>query len=229
MAYGLALHTTSTQLGLALIGCTDGNANTLHTRSHDLGRDMITHLHLHVLQFLTPHTWADLCFIAVAKGPGSFTSTRIGVVMARTLGQQLNVPVFGISSLEAAAYADVLSDVLSDVPSDVLLCRDDRDRLTGDRAVGLNAARGEIFTGIYGYDQERDDIVCLQTDAAMLPQVWQKQLASRLPPPISLNVNPDHIAADTAAMATIARKRWLRGEQPAWFTLTPFYGQHPVT
>jgi len=232
MAYGFALHTTSTWLGLALIDCAEGvtdtpdtpdtpQTDTPHTRSYDLGRDMITHLHLHTQEFLAPHTWADLSFIAVAKGPGSFTSTRIGVVMARTLGQQLDLPVFGISTLAAAAYADVLWH------------RDDRncdyDSPSGDRAVELDAARGQVFTGIYRNDRDRDDLVCLQADSAMSPTMWREQIANRQPSPISLSVKPDRITEDTAAIAILARNRWLGGDRPAWFELTPFYGQHPVT
>ncbi|HBL14873.1 MAG TPA: tRNA (adenosine(37)-N6)-threonylcarbamoyltransferase complex dimerization subunit type 1 TsaB, partial [Cyanobacteria bacterium UBA11162] len=70
----------------------------------DLGRDLSTHLHQHLTEFLMPQTWADLAFIAVAKGPGSFTGTRIGIVTARTLAQQLDIPLFGISTLAAVAW-----------------------------------------------------------------------------------------------------------------------------
>lgn len=45
----------------------------------------------------------ELDGVAVAAGPGSFTGLRIGMVTAKTLGQALNVPVAGISTLEALA------------------------------------------------------------------------------------------------------------------------------
>ncbi|MBY0358149.1 MAG: tRNA (adenosine(37)-N6)-threonylcarbamoyltransferase complex dimerization subunit type 1 TsaB [Candidatus Obscuribacterales bacterium] len=47
---------------------------------------------------------SSLDLIVVDIGPGSFTGVRVSVVTARTLGQGLNLPVAGISTLEAMAY-----------------------------------------------------------------------------------------------------------------------------
>src|ERR671933_926060 len=99
--YGLAIHTTSPQLGVAIANFADDTRSS----TWDLGRDMSTHLHQYLAEFLMPQTWADLAFIAVAKGPGGFTGTRIGVVTARTLAQQLDIPLFAISALAAVAWA----------------------------------------------------------------------------------------------------------------------------
>ncbi|NJK61166.1 MAG: tRNA (adenosine(37)-N6)-threonylcarbamoyltransferase complex dimerization subunit type 1 TsaB [Oscillatoriales cyanobacterium SM2_1_8] len=44
--------------------------------------------------------WSTLAFVAVATGPGSFTGTRVGVVSARTLGQQLGTAVFAIAEAD---------------------------------------------------------------------------------------------------------------------------------
>ena len=45
----------------------------------------------------------DLAMVAVDEGPGSFTGVRVGVSAARAMGQVLNVPVVGVSALEAIA------------------------------------------------------------------------------------------------------------------------------
>ncbi|MEO8477501.1 MAG: tRNA (adenosine(37)-N6)-threonylcarbamoyltransferase complex dimerization subunit type 1 TsaB [Actinomycetota bacterium] len=67
--------------------------------------------------------------IAVGVGPGLFTGLRVGVQTAKTLAQVLNVPIVGISSLDALAYAV---------------------RHTHRRIVSvIDARRGEVFYAVY--------------------------------------------------------------------------------
>ena len=47
----------------------------------------------------------DLPGVAVGVGPGPFTGLRVGVVTALTLGAALGIPVHGICSLDAVAWA----------------------------------------------------------------------------------------------------------------------------
>ena len=49
---------------------------------------------------------ADVEAVVVGRGPGSFTSIRIGLTMARSLALTLGVPVAGASTLDG--YADAL-------------------------------------------------------------------------------------------------------------------------
>lgn len=43
-------------------------------------------------------SWHDLGAITVVKGPGSFSSIRIGVTIANTLAYALKIPVYGVKN-----------------------------------------------------------------------------------------------------------------------------------
>lgn len=67
--------------------------------------------------------------IAVGVGPGLFTGLRVGVETAKTLAQVLRVPIVGIVSLDALAYAT----------------RHTHKRI----AAVIDARRGEVFHALY--------------------------------------------------------------------------------
>jgi len=204
MTYALAIHTSSPDLGLAISNfATDSRAQTL-----PLGRDLSTHMHVHLMEFIQPQTWADLAFIAVAKGPGGFTGTRIGVVMARTLAQQLEIPLFGISSLAAIAWSVRMQASGKDI------------------AVQMSAQRGEVHAAIYSFSAT-GAIAPQLTDVVMPEAQWQQALAAWKNPYYLVEAAAG-LGGTAMSVLELAYGEWQTGGRSHWADVLPFYGQSPV-
>jgi tRNA threonylcarbamoyladenosine biosynthesis protein TsaB len=93
----LALHSSSETLGVAVQPLGEPAA-AARVASFPLGRRLSNDLLPCVEQVLPAEQWPQLGRLAVAIGPGGFTGTRLTVVLARTLAQQLAVPLHGFSS-----------------------------------------------------------------------------------------------------------------------------------
>jgi tRNA threonylcarbamoyladenosine biosynthesis protein TsaB len=98
----LALHSSSETLGVALQPL---NQPGIPPRmgAFPLGRGLANSLLPCVETLLPAREWTQLARLAVATGPGGFTGTRLTVAMARTLAQQLDLPLDGISSFHLIA------------------------------------------------------------------------------------------------------------------------------
>lgn len=206
--YGLAIHTASPELGLAI----SNFAGDDRAQVWNLGRDLSTHLHVHLAAFLPPQTWNDLAFLAVAIGPGGFTGTRLGVVTARTLAQQLNLPLFAVSTLAALAHATV---------ADTAKSADNCPHI----AVQMSAQRGEVFGAIY--QPTRNGLQILLPDAVMSMATWQQTL-SDWENPYHLVQAEGGLGSSVSDVLAIAHQHWQQGQRPHWSAALPFYGQHPV-
>jgi len=231
MTYALALHTTSSELGLAI----SNFATEQRAQTWELGRSLSTHLHIYLGEFLHPQTWADLTFLAVAIGPGSFTSTRIGVVTARTLAQQLEIPLFPISTLAAVAWSAYQKQSLTEVtdsggvqPSAVM-----------DIAVQMPAQRGEVFSAIYSLGQAPissdtasapplPTLVALLADTVYTAEQWQQRLDT-WERPYQLVTAEEPLGASVVSLLDLAYGDWQQGICPHWSATLPFYGQSYVT
>ncbi|MEJ0071755.1 MAG: tRNA (adenosine(37)-N6)-threonylcarbamoyltransferase complex dimerization subunit type 1 TsaB [Pseudomonadota bacterium] len=64
--------------------------------------------------------WAALEAVGVTVGPGSFTGIRVGLAAARGFGLALGIPVLGVTSFEAIAWA-VPADARGDNPFVVVI------------------------------------------------------------------------------------------------------------
>jgi tRNA threonylcarbamoyl adenosine modification protein YeaZ len=101
---------------LALHSCTETFAVGVQSLAHPAGREEPPRIGLFPLgralandlfacleSVLPAPSWSALTRLAVATGPGGFTATRVTVVLARTLAQQLALPLDGLSSFQLMA------------------------------------------------------------------------------------------------------------------------------
>ena len=79
----------------------------------------------------------DLSAIAVGVGPGPFTGLRVGLVTARTLAAVLDIPVYGVCTLDVLA-AEAVDNSISE-----------------EFLVATDARRKEVYWASYTRDGER--------------------------------------------------------------------------
>ncbi len=92
----------------------------------------------------------DLTAIAAGVGPGPFTGLRVGLVTARTLAFVLEIPVYGVCSLDVLAIEAVESGVV-----------------TGDFVVATDARRKEVYLARYDERGTRLDGPVVDRPAAL--------------------------------------------------------------
>jgi tRNA threonylcarbamoyladenosine biosynthesis protein TsaB len=78
-----------------------------------------------LLEQLVPD-WAEITRLCVGIGPGGFTGLRLGIATARAIAQAKEIPVVGVSSLDALAHPR-----------------------SGKVAAVIDARRGEVFAATY--------------------------------------------------------------------------------
>lgn len=84
------------------------------------------------------YTIEDVDLIGVSRGPGSFTGVRIGIATAKGLAFAKNIPIAGVSALEALAEGFRL---LSDLEFDNVII-----------SPSMDARRNELYNALFEYD-----------------------------------------------------------------------------
>ena len=100
--YLLALHSCSESFGIAVKDI--GNQEIIiKSEVFNTGHSLSNKLFSCIEKVLPRKSWKQIIRIAIAKGPGSFTSTRITLSMARIISQQINCSLDSISSFHLMA------------------------------------------------------------------------------------------------------------------------------
>jgi tRNA threonylcarbamoyladenosine biosynthesis protein TsaB len=156
----LGIETSTSQASVALL---EGGQVVL-ARAHARPKQSAERLLPMIAELLHEAGWPrkSLDRIGVSVGPGSFTGLRVGIACAQGLALGLDVPLVGVTSLQAMARA---------VPAS----------LPGVRCAVLDARRGEVFAAAY---QPGPRAAQALTPAALPAGGAQATLAAQLPAPI---------------------------------------------
>jgi tRNA threonylcarbamoyladenosine biosynthesis protein TsaB len=130
---------------------------------------------------------AEIERIVVGRGPGSFTSIRIGLAIARSLALALDVPVAGASTLEAFAGGMPVIDARRGevfAPGPVV-CRPEDLDVSGETLVGDGAVRyRDVFEAngaTIGTDHEPDPLLLIERAGPFGPAELVEPLYVREP------------------------------------------------
>ena len=163
---------------------------------------------------------ADVTHLAVAAGPGSFTGIRIGVSAAKGFAWGAELPVYGVSTLEAMALG------LGAMDGHVCACMDARrkqvynavflaedgclTRVSEDRAISLEELKKEL--------EHIDGPIYLVGDGA---ELTFRTLSADIP---ELRLPPEHRRHQRASgVALAAIEAMNRGESADGAALQPNY------
>lgn len=97
----LSIDTSSADLSVALVNENGSLGLVEENMLRGQGEVLIPYIQSMMQQADLPMSAVE--GVAVGIGPGSFTGVRVGLSTARGIGLALNVPVYGVTNLEAAA------------------------------------------------------------------------------------------------------------------------------
>ena len=163
---------------------------------------------------------SDVTHLAVAAGPGSFTGVRIGVSAAKGFAWGAQLPVCGVSTLEAMALGLGISDGCicacmdarrNQIYNAIFLAKNGKlTRVSQDRAISLDELKNEL-------PQYQTPIYLVGDGAALVHQALFNTLLRPVLPP----EHRVHQRASGVALAAIEAMN--RGESTDGAALQPNY------
>ena len=211
----LAIDTSSEQSGIALYdgGCLDEVAWSACHEQTVLLLDEIDHQLTR-----SKASIADLGVVAVATGPGRFNALRVGMSIAKGLVLGLNIPIVGISTMDAIAHPYRLGTmpviaVIEAGRGRVVWQVFDAEDASASDAETKNTGIAALHERVAGFRAG----VCVTGEIPPGHVAWLRHFDGVLVPPRSGRLGR------AAAVAELALNRWSAGDVDDPVTLEPVY------
>lgn len=142
----------------------------------------------------------DLTALAAGVGPGPYTGLRVGLVTARTLGFVLDLPVYGVCSLDVLAVEAA-----------------DTGAVSGDFTVATDARRKEVYLARYDASGARLDGPLVDKPAVLATeQAVVGEGGTLYPDAFPHRVGPTAPSAGWLARAVAEERAELRDPEPLY-------------
>tara|TARA_B100000700_G_scaffold330869_1_gene459637 strand:+ start:1714 stop:2388 length:675 start_codon:yes stop_codon:yes gene_type:complete len=203
----LALHSSSNVFGVATRDCNKTSEN-ISSATFKVGRKLSNVIFTCIQEVLPSKDWSRIIRIAVATGPGGFTSTRLAVITARTLSQQLNCELDGESSfkLMVPRLNARLFNQHSNQPFWIINELPRRGIVAGKYSIILNSNEN-----------------CLNINEIKIPKLYPKTVI--LKPAIEAD---EDVEKDILELLNICFNNHLIRKASPWKNIVPIYPTSPV-
>jgi len=203
----LVIHSTDNSFGFGYRKNNDIETDELFIRKFD--NDLCNNLIIEFNKFISQENLKKLNKISVSIGPGNFNASRLIVVLARTLSQQINCPLESFSSFEIMAKRIVSKNNLFKIKQSFWIYKKLKRK-------GFIAGKYEICNN----EQKNADPIIRET---VIPKVI-KELDCR---ELYFEANHDD-KKDLTELLNLSNKNLINTNINSWQKVLPLYPLSPI-
>ena len=203
----LAIHSTDNSFGFGFRKNNEIDSDEIFIKKFD--NDLCNNLIIDLNEFITKETLHKVNKISVSIGPANFNASRLIVVLARTISQQLNCPLDSFSSFEIMAKRIASKNNILKNKKSFWIFKNLKRK-------GFIAGKYEIC----GNEKNSSDLIIRET---ILPKVV-KELDSK---ELSFEATYDD-KKDLKELLDLSNKNLLNSNIDSWRKVLPLYPISPI-
>jgi len=203
----LVIHSTDNSFGFAYRKNNDVESDELFIKKFD--NDLCNNLINDLNKFISKENLLKINKLSVSIGPGNFNASRLIVVLARTISQQINCPLYSFSSFEIMAKRIASQNNIFTNKKSFWIYKKLKRK-------GLIAGKYEICHT----EKNSSDLVIRET---VLPKVF-KELESKA---LTFEAIYDD-KEDLKELLNLANKNLLNSNLDSWRKVLPLYPISPI-
>ena len=203
----LVIHSTDTSFGFGFRKNNDAGSDELFIKEFD--KDLCNNLIVDFNKFISKENLQKVSKISVSIGPANFNASRLIVVLARTISQQINCPLDSFSSFEIMAKRIALKNNIFMNKKLFWIYKKLKRK-------GFIAGKYQI----YNKEKNSSDLVIRET---VLPKVVKELDITEL----TFEANYDD-KKDLKELLDLANKNLLNSNVNSWRKVLPLYPISPI-